>query len=134
MKHIFFRMTNTSANTEKNVKKNHAIDIYQILRKVIVSSISFKLKESRNKTLIGAKRSSDLQWIQNRTLNICGGLKLDTELPYQTPMIRNNQNRLLYQLWTQTKNQKILIRQQQVQNKISRKQVELQSGILYTSN
>ena len=53
-------MTNTSANTEKNVKKNHAIDIYQILRKVIVSSISYKLKESRNEKMIGAKRSPDL--------------------------------------------------------------------------
>ena len=50
-------MTNTSANTEKNVKKNHAIDIYQILRKVIVS---YKLKESRNKKMTGVKRSPDL--------------------------------------------------------------------------
>ena len=57
MKRLFLRMTNTIANTEKNVKKNHAIDIYQILRKVIVS---YKLKESRNKKMIGVKRSPDL--------------------------------------------------------------------------
>ena len=54
-------MINTNANTGENVNKNNAIDIYQILRKVIVSSISYKLKESQNKKdNWWPKRSPDL--------------------------------------------------------------------------
>ena len=51
-------MINTNANTGENVNKNNAIDIYQIL---IVSSISYKLKESQNKKdNWWPKRSPDL--------------------------------------------------------------------------
>lgn len=62
-----FKITNTSANTRENVKKNHAIDIYQLLRKVIVSSMSYKLKKSRNKNMIGGLRAplTVVGWKQN---------------------------------------------------------------------
>ena len=52
---FFFRITNVSANRGENVKKNYGVDIYQILRKVIVSSILYKLQESSNKKVIEAK-------------------------------------------------------------------------------